>query len=279
MRALIRADLQPSDHFSFLWREREEYDSQIIQMFLDMGYAPVKVGQEALLNDPFVNEILEDMPPDIKEQETEHLILLGYVGEGQSHFIVTGVNPTEIHIRIKGRLFGRLRRACTDLIKNARKLRDKRQVRILGGRLLIAKSKASEKDHISSAPYIEIRHTVEVMEPKRDHPTMLGEIIESASIEGLRQSKYDLVLIAFTLFGSIGLFFGSPLLAPVLYDLLNWLGITGYDVEYIQGALERTYSAFIVSFFVTGLGILTKIFDLQKSKPIKWDTDLESKRD
>lgn len=279
MRALIRADLQPSDHFSFLWREREEYDSQIIQMFLDMGYAPVKVGQETLLNDPFVNEILEDMPPDIKEQETEHLILLGYVGEGQSHFIVTGVNPTEIHIRIKGRLFGRLRRACTDLIKNARKLRDKRQVRFFGSRLLIAKSKTSEKAHISSAPYIEVRHTVEVMEPKRDHPTMLGEIIESASVEGLRQSKYDLVLIAFTLLGSIGLFFGSPLLAPVLYSLLSWLGITEYDALYIQGALERTYSAFIVSFFVASLGILTKIFDLQKSKPIKWDTDLESKRD
>ena len=108
---------------------------------------------------------------------------------------------------------------------------------------------------------------------------MLGEIIESASVEGLRQSKYDLVLIAFTLLGSIGLFFGSPLLAPVLYSLLSWLGITEYDALYIQGALERTYSAFIVSFFVASLGILTKIFDLQKSKPIKWDTDLESKRD
>jgi hypothetical protein len=279
MRALIRADLQPSDHFSFLWNERDEYDSQVIQMFLDMGYAPVKIGQEALLNHPFVNEILEDMPPDIKEQETEHLILIGYVGEGQSHFIVTGVNPTEIHIRIKGRLFGRLRRACTDLIKNARKLRDKRQIRILGGRLRIAKSKTSEKDSISSAPYIEIRRTVEVMEPKRDHPTMLGEIIDSASAEGLRQSKYDIVIILFTLLGSIGLFFSSPYLAPVLHDFLSWLGISGYDTKYIQEALERTYSAFLVSFFIAGLGVLTRIFDLHQSKPIKWDMDLESKRD
>lgn len=279
MRALIRADLQPSDHFSFLWREREEYDSQVIQMFLDMGYAPVKTGQDALLNDPFVNEILEDMPPDIKEQETEHLILLGYVGEGQSHFIVTGVNPTELHIRIKGRLFGRLRRACADLIKNARKLRDKRQFRLLGGRILLAKFKAFEKDNISSAPYIEIRRTVEVMEPKRDHPTMLGEIIDSAIVEGLRQSKYDSVIILFTLFGSIGLFFGSPILAPVLHDFLNWLRITGYDAKYIQEALERTYSAFLVSFFISGLGVLTRIFNLRQSKPIIWDTDLESKRD
>lgn len=280
MRALIRADLQPTNYFSSLWNKREKYNSQVTQLFLEMGFAPVKVGQKALLEDPFVQEIIEDMPPDIKEQETQHIIMLGYVGEGQSHFIVTGVNPSVIHIRIKGRLFGRLRRACVEIIKKSRQLRDKRQIRFLGGRLVFSKYKTThEGNNDSVLPYLEIKPIIEVMEPMRDHPTILGEIIESAFVEVLRRNRYEVWLIGFTLIGTVALFFTSPPLAPILERFLLFFHITNYNALYIQNALERTFSAFLVSFAVTLLGVFVKIFEMSRLKPIKWDSDTENRRE
>lgn len=268
MRALIRADLQPEDYFVALWKDRSKYDEEIIQLFLEMGYAPAKRDQEQLEEDAFVKEIIQDMPPDIKEQETQHLIMLGYTGEGQSHFVVTGVNPAEIHIRIKGRLFGRLRRACANIYQNSRKLRSRR-------RNTVIESGESEKKII---PYLKVRSVIEVMEPMRDHPTILGEIIESPWTELLRQNANELYLAGFTFFSSVSLFFLSPILAPRIEDyLIQTFKTTIYNQVYIQGALERTYSAFLVSFAVTLLGLSIKYFNIRHQRPIKWDSDIETR--
>jgi hypothetical protein len=269
MRALIRADLKPADHFLLLWNDRKEYDDAVIRIFLKMGYAPAKTGQKELEDDAFVKEIIQDMPPDIKEQETQHLIMLGYTGEGQSHFVVTGVNPTEIHIRIKGRLFGRLRRACANIFQNSRKIRSQWRISRFGQKL-------AEKDVL---PYLEVRHSIEVMEPMRDHPTILGEIIDSPLRETIRQNTNEIYLALFTFVGSVTLFFLSPVLAPLIQNFFVQTFQTNiYDVDYIRGALERTYSAFLVSFAIAALGLSIRYFDLRHQQPIKWDPDIESRQ-
>jgi len=270
MRALIRADLHPSLNFQQLWSDRNAYNEQVVRLFLEMGYAAVKTGQVDLEKDATVEELIKDIPPDIKEQETGHLIMLGYTSEGQSHFLVTGVNPTEVHIRVKGRLYGRLRRACVDIYKNAERLKKRRQKR---KSLLLLKN---DSKGILITPYLILRKTIEVMEPLRDHPTIRGEIIESALSEVVKDNRNEVVLIIFTLVGSVFLFFATPYLAPVLQTfLVKFLNVVGYSKDYIQGALERTYSAFLVSFAVTLLTVLTKAFEISRFKPIRWDTDTD----
>src|SRR5260221_8553531 len=118
MRALIRGDLQSKEYFMEKWKNRDEYDQAVIDLFLKMGYGAEATGQESLKDHATVAEILEDMPQDVKDQELSHLIMLGQTSEGQCPFLVTAINPTEIHIRIKGRLFGRLRKACVDMNKH-----------------------------------------------------------------------------------------------------------------------------------------------------------------
>jgi hypothetical protein len=270
MRALIRAKLNPPEHFNSLWHNRVEFDKAVADLFQDMEFGPEITGQEAIINDSIAQKIIQDIPEDIKEQETKHLILLGYSGLGQAHFIVSGVNPTEIHIRIKGGLFGRIERSCRDITDKSLKLKKSRQ-----------KSPPFFLSKNSEGTYLTLSPVIDVLEPTRDTPTITGEVIEAPMSEVIRKSRNEVALIIFTFLGALFLFFLTPTLAPGVQKFLSGLVspayAQGYTLIYVQGALERTYSAFLVTFSVSVIGLLTKIFELWRLKPVKWIMDIESK--
>lgn len=266
MRALIRAELVQSDYFISLWKNREEYDKQVCDIFLNMGYTAVVIGQENLENNPYVKEIFEDLPPDIGAQDKQHYILLGYSGEGQSHFVVSSPNPAVIHIRVMGRLFGRLRRTCTDITHNLEKLKRNRQT-----------VNPFSRKQKPIKPFLKNKKIIEVMEPMRDHPTILGEIITSPFLEVIQQHQNELLLTVVSLIGFVILFFTSPSLARIISNLFS-MNLSGFSIDYILNVLEQVSSAMLVSFVISAINIFTLVSELKRLQPIKWDFENESKR-
>lgn len=265
MRALVRADLLPSDYWEDLWTTNViEYDKEVVQLFTDLGFGPVKVGQETLLQDKAVQEIIVDIPDHVREQETSHLVMLGYISEGQAYFIVSSINPTVLHIRVRGRLFGRLARACAELNRNVNTLVKRRSQRF--------KNVVGDRTVGKAGAMLKLRSEIEVMEPGKEQHTILGHIIDSAAQEVLRQSTNEKWLVLFTFIAAVGLFVLTPSIAPPISRALNALGMH-FEVSYIQGALERTYSAFLVTLTVTLVGLGIRIFDVRRQKPIRWTAD------
>jgi hypothetical protein len=115
------------------------------------------------------------------------------------------------------------------------------------------------------------------MEPHRDHPTIQGEIIYSALSEVLQRNSNQRIMMIIAMIISGTLFIYSPQLAPIIQPLFTWINPL-MTVGYIQGALERTYSAFLVTFIVTFFTFAIQVFQLRKQKPIIWELDLEGKK-
>jgi hypothetical protein len=260
MRALIRADLFPEDHFVALWAIREDWDAAVRDVFFAMGYAALAKGQVALEEDVHVQSVLSDIPDDILTQEQKHLVMLGYISDGQSHFVVTGINPTELHIRIKGQLLGRLRRACVDMYLKSLKLEAP------GIRRMLSDPPAR--------PLLRFERVIEVFEPKRDNATIAGTTIRSAREEVMRDNKNEVRLAIFTFLGTVLLFVATPSLAPIMQPWVAWLG-PGFTVQYVQGFLERVASAFVVTLAYSIINLIVKMLDVRRTKPIRWDPDIE----
>src|SRR5207302_1793527 len=74
--------------------------------------------QEHLEGSPVVALILKDVPPEVKNEESQHLVMLGYTSEGQANLLVCSINPNVLHIRVRDDLFDKLRRACKEICTN-----------------------------------------------------------------------------------------------------------------------------------------------------------------
>lgn len=266
MRALLRADLHPGDYFQQLWEDDKAYAEAVVKLFKQIGYSKIKVDTD-VLQDEKIKNIIVDMPDEVTEEETRRLIMLAYTSRGQSYFIVSGINPTRLHIRIKGGLFGETKKACQEIYRNA--LREEKRARSRIRRQLF-------RNRQEDTPYITLEEKIDVFEPAKRSPTIEGHIIRSATVETFRERTYEFLLMILTLGFSVILFFFTPtIVAPWLLGITNSLTSRFaliFTQAYIQGALERVFSATLVTSMVTAIGILFRILQLRRLKPIKWDT-------
>ena len=189
------------------------------------------------------------------------MIMLGYTSEGQSTFLVCAINPSELHIRFRQGLFERLRRSCVEI---TRKLRHHHGAKLTLKRELRRRART--------------RRIIEVMETKRDIPTIRGEIITSAFRELARRHWPEMIIALLTFAISAVLFFLTPRIAAPTHTWLRQLGF-GFTLPYVSGAFERIYSAFLVTFFITSLTLFVNLIVIYRSKPIKWNSEIEPRTD
>lgn len=232
------------------------------ESFLDF-YA--KKAQEILGNSKECLKIFKDAPEDIQDEEKRRLIMLGYTSKGQSNFLVVAVNPQEIHIRIRQGLFNRLRACATEICEKSKEYRN--QSGWLFGIGHIFKKTA----------YFVPDSKIEVMESKRDEPTISGQIIDSALKEVFRNDKAEFILMILSAGIAIVGFIYTPSYAPYFKNILEHI-VGTYDVLYVQGAMERIYSAFLVTAFVTFINIIIKINSVRLDKPIVWNSGIKAER-
>src|SRR5262245_32223361 len=219
-----------------------------------MGFDAKSTGAEVLTR-PETGRIIDHIPDDIKDEELHHPILLGYISDGQVHFLVCAVNQRELHIRLQAPLFLRLRRACVELVRKNRSLSFRR--RLIGWVPFVQPKR----------PYITLTPTIQVLEPGRDEPTIEGTIVNKAFVAAVRRSS-DSTIIS-VLFGSLALtlFFFAREVATVISGRLS----SKYSVDYVEGAIERMFSALLVTSLVAGLGVLIRYLELRRTRPIEWD--------
>lgn len=240
----------------------ENYSVSNNEPFLDF-YA--RNAQKILGNSKECLKIFKDAPEDIQDEEKKRLIMLGYTSKGQSNFLVVAVNPEEIHIRIRQGLFNRLRACATEICDKSKKHRDR--INQFFGFIQLWRKEA----------YLVPDSKIEVMESKRDEPTISGQIIDSALKEVYRNDKAEFILMILAAIIAIIGFVYTPSSASYFKNILDHLG-GNYEVSYVQGAMERIYSAFLVTFFVTFINIIIKINSVRIDKPIVWNSGIKAER-
>jgi len=271
MRALIRVTIvDPSGSLSSR-EDRENHDKEIIALFKAVGYDPRSLGtnrglptESELEESPEVRSLFENLEGTILEEERKHLLMLGYTNAGQARFVVCSTNPKVLHIRVRDDLFEKLRVACAEICVKIWKHSAQQRLR----------------NFISRKPqrrrYLQLHDVIEVMEPAHKTATILGNIIRRPLRAVFKYHQKETLLAVFTLVTSVLLFWYAPDLAPPLTKTLATL--KSFKVEYIQGALERTYSALLVTFAVTGVQLLLRYFEFRKSRPIMWNAGIEPTR-
>ncbi len=267
MRALIRVRVV-DDGGTLPPREtREDYDAAIIQLFREIGFSPrlLRLGNEipdqaALEDSEEVKELFENLQGTIYEEEKRHVVMLGYTSAGQAEFVVCSINPNVLHIRVRDDLFEKLRLACREICAETWNHGD-----------------AARRDHLffwrRPRPYLVLQETIEVMEPGNKTVTILGHIIRDPFRAMLRYNWRKFALGTATLLIAVILFWFSPSLAAPLQQILNIVKF--FEVDYLQGALERTYSAFLVTFAVTFIELAMRYADLRRMRPIVWNAGIE----
>jgi len=124
------------------------------------------------------------------------------------------------------------------------------------------------------------------MEPKETSPTIVGTVIESVWTELYETNRKEVLLATSFFFIAFILLIFTPTIAPAiqphgrlfenaLKTFINPKIVPVYSVDYVQGALERTYSALFVSSVVSFAGLTTRLFDIVRTQPIKWVMDIE----
>lgn len=269
MRALIRIEiidpngkLPPRD-------DRGEYDKALISVFRTAGYDPRRLTSSAadlptqadLERSEEVARLFEGVPDNVREEESKHLIMLGYTSEGQAKFVVCSINQRVIHIRVRDDLFDKLRRACREICTSIWRY---------------ASPRFSAFDRSTSGIHLQVNGPVEVIEPGHGHPTILGHLIRHPFRELLKTYPRESTLAVITLFVSLMLFWKTPDFAPILTGWFQHL--KQFQVTYIQGALERTYSAILVAFFLTSVDLGIKFWQLRVGRPIVWNAGIEPSR-
>lgn len=255
MRALIRVKLEPTQYFINLWKNRKNWDEEIVKILTTIGYPPKVTGQKALSKDKRVLEIIKDMPKDIAAEERQHLVMFGYTSDGQAGFVVTGVNPNEIHVRIKGRVFSRVRRASREFLLKIHPHRKRRFQKALFS--------------------LEPKGYIEVLEGGSDSPTILGRVITRPARYLLQKHQAELVTLLVTSFVSTLLFFFTPSIKTPVSQFFQSLGFD-FTEQYIGGAFERLYSAFLVTSVTIALTQFLRYLELKRLFPVDWGTDIES---
>jgi hypothetical protein len=269
MRALMRIEIVDPKRQLPSRNDRDQYDAAVVALLKEIGYdarqlsstATTLPSQAELEQWEEVKRLFEGVPNNVLLEETKHLVMLGYTSEGQAKFVVCSINQRIIHIRVRDDLFDKLRRACreicTSIWKHAAHMH-----RTFGKR--------------PSYLYLRVNGPVEVIEPGHGHATILGHLIKSPLRELIKTYPRESSLAVITLLTSLILFWITPDFAPVL---TKWLQrIKDFQISYIQGALERTYSAILVTFFLTIVDLAIKFRQLWIGRPIIWNAGIEPSR-
>jgi len=228
-----------------------------------------------------IKDIIREIPQKLRDKECRRAICLGYSSEGQAPFIVFAVNIRDLHIRIRGGLFGKTERACKDIILKAaihRKINKSIAARF--GRLISGQWRNFQPT------YLTIQKKIEVMEPNEPMPTIVGTVIESVWAELYSTNRREVLLSAAFFFVALILVIFTPTMAvqfepiakvfeTILKSFINPRLVPSYEVQYISSALERTYSALFVSSLVSFATLLTSYVDIKRNFPIKWVMDIE----
>lgn len=228
-----------------------------------------------------VKDLIRETPRALRRFEYRRVIMLAY-GRDQAYFLVSAVNIDELHIRIKGGLFGSTERTCKDLIRKVS--HDRKQVHPTLLRTLFL-ALGRHRNQLGSG-YLTLTHNIEVIEPGERNATIFGEIIESPLRDLIKKnrSEYRLALLFF--FSSFLLLIFTPTLAIWLEPLAVWVQsileyffnpdvIPEYTSLYIQGTLERLYSALFVTSIVTAANLIYKFLDIRRTRPINWRLDID----
>jgi hypothetical protein len=267
MRSLIRIQVIDPANALPPRSNRAEYDPAIAAAFTKIGFDPrvFHAGgslppQEELELSSDVAYIFEGVPDPTKTEEKKHLIMLGYTSEGQAKFVICSINQNVLHIRVREDLFDKLRRSCREICTS------------------IWRHAAREGRRFGSSGEVRfaVRGPIEVMEPGHGHPTILGHIVRHPFSIVVNTYPGESVLAFITLAISAILFWWTPNCAPWLTAVIAHL--KPFPPAYIQGALERTYSAFLVTFFVTVIDLSSKYREFRRVRPILWNAGIEPNR-
>jgi hypothetical protein len=267
MRALIRVEIVDPKCGLPPRANRAEYDPAIISLFGVIGYDARHLAnacslptQGELEQSKDVEYLFEGVPDRVKDEEMKHLIMLGYTSEGQAKFILCSINQTILHIRVRDDLFDKLRRACKEI---CRSVWDHSARQIKRSFLL---RKSSDK-------HFRIKGPIEVMEPGHGHPTIIGQLVRHPLASLFKNNPGESALALVTLAIAVVMFWKTPEFAPAL---TAWLAhFKTFKPEYIQGVLERIYSAFLVTFFVTLMDLIIRYRELRRGRPIVWNAGIE----
>lgn len=265
MRALIRIDLLDAANILPPREEREEYDKKIRELFSQIGFNARELkdtvsipSQAELAICPDVEYIFHGVPEVVSEEEKKHLIMLGYTSDGQAKFVICSINQNVLHIRVRDDLFEKLRRSCREMCTSI--------WTYMVGLHWWGK-------HVR----LKVREYIEVMEPGHHHPTIIGYVIHRPLKALLKQHPGESIMAFSTGLAALALFLFSPELAKPLAAFLEH--IKHFEVAYIQGALERVYSAFLVTCTVTIIDLVVRYRALKYGLPILWNAGIEPTQD
>lgn len=268
MRALIRASIVTHGTESLPDRaDREKYDAAIVKLLQDVGFDPRTVSgsssvptPEQLAESPEVRALFENLQGTIVDEEKKHLVMLGYAGSGQALFVVCAINQNEIHIRVRDDLFEKLRAACTEICtkvwSHARRRRSLWSLR-----------------RRESSFTLRLADQIDVMEPNHKSATIKGRIIYRPLLALFKYHRTATRVALATSFLAAVLFVYAPAIAPRLAAGLSWL--RAFDPLYVQGTLERVFSAFLVTFFISLLELFLTWRDYHRRKPVVWNAGIE----
>jgi len=266
MRALIRVTVTDRGATLPKRENRADYDSAITDLFRAIGFDPRSLAgsttlpsQKDLESSEEVKTLFEGLQGTIADEEKKHLIMLGYTSAGQAKFVVCAINQNVLHIRVRDDLFEKLRLACGEIcgkIWTHSRWRPHLKKRGTEQRRALA-----------------LAEVIEVMEPTHKTATILGHLIRRPLVATIKYHRGESLLALVTLATSAALFWYTPELAEPLTRFLDRLKT--FQVPYIQGALERTYSALLVTFAITAIELLIKYIELRRVRPIMWNAGIE----
>jgi hypothetical protein len=243
--------------------ELTEYENRVKAIFISLGLQPVPIQRFEMEQQEFIKDILEEIPSGIVNREFRQVVMGGYIGRGQSSFLVTVVNPNQLHIRIKAAYLSMLQDSCMYLYNHVKK--HSKKFRIIRGKHDDAKNGSSNKHD-----YLVLENEVQVLEPRQHQATMKGKVVESIPNALWNRERYQIVLTIVLFFVSGGLFFLTPFLAQPVSDLLILLNPL-YDFQYILRAFERLSTAFVASTLIAVVNIVFIASKLMRERPIMWE--------
>lgn len=268
MRALIRASIVTRGRHELPVRsERAAYDAAIVKLFQEIGFDPRTVSgsgqvpaQSELAASREVATLFENLQGTIVEEEKKHLVMLGYAGSGQALFVVCAINQGELHIRVRDDLFEKLRAACTEICT---------KIWAHSGRGRGLGVSVGRGPHIT----LRLADQIDVMEPNHKSATIKGRIIYRPFLALFRYHRTATRVALAALALAAMLFVYAPAIAPRLAAGLAWF--KAFDTGYVQGTLERVFSAFLVTFFVSLLELFLTWRDYHRRKPVIWNAGIE----
>lgn len=220
----------------------EEYYKKVLQLFDEVGYAPRLTWKDGIRFDITAKNIYDFVPEDLKQYEMQHLIMSSYTPGCQAYYIVSAINPGELHIRLRADSLLDIRDACLEF---------------------------HDKIRYSKRIGLKLEHNIEVLEPNYDVPMIRGYIIDN-TYKQILYNRSEVTIICFSLCVTILL----SILAPFLADPIS-MKLTQYSAKfsaiYVQSNIERLYSAFLGLNFALTTGLYLKLQTLKKDAPIKWN--------